>query len=74
MPGEEERKDPPRRKDKIPSLQEDSELQLQSDDSETDLNFSWCAKCGEKGDLLCCEFCPAAFHLECLGLDFVPRH
>ena len=47
---------------------------MQSEESEADLNFSWCGKCGEKGDLLCCEFCPAAFHIECLGLTFVPKH
>lgn len=34
-----------------------------------------CADCGEEGDLLCCEAkdCPVAMHMECAGLDKVPR-
>ncbi|KAL3155881.1 hypothetical protein ABBQ32_012881 [Trebouxia sp. C0010 RCD-2024] len=34
-----------------------------------------CADCGEEGDLLCCEAkdCPIAMHMECAGLEKVPR-
>ena len=32
------------------------------------VNASWCFMCSEGGSLICCEICPAAFHLECLKL------
>lgn len=25
-----------------------------------------CAVCGEEGNLLCCDFCPRTYHLDCL--------
>lgn len=28
-----------------------------------------CRVCGEGGSLLCCETCPATFHLVCIGLN-----
>src|SRR3569832_2466792 len=29
-------------------------------------NSQWCNSCNEGGELLCCERCPASFHLVCL--------
>ncbi|XP_064631567.1 histone-lysine N-methyltransferase NSD2-like [Lineus longissimus] len=34
------------------------------------VNVSWCFGCSKGGTLLCCESCPAAFHHQCLGIDF----
>ena len=31
-----------------------------------------CGLCGKDGELLCCDGCPAAFHLACVGLDAAP--
>ena len=63
-----------KKKKREPLFEEDSELMIISEESEGDLNFSWCGVCGKEGDLLCCEFCPCAFHIKCIGLDRVPRH
>lgn len=30
------------------------------------VNHKYCDSCGESGDLMCCDQCPASFHLECL--------
>jgi len=35
-------------------------------------NEEACRLCGEGGDLVCCESCPSAFHLECLELSELP--
>mmetsp|Transcript_20130 Transcript_20130/g.26043 ORF Transcript_20130/g.26043 Transcript_20130/m.26043 type:complete len:165 (-) Transcript_20130:253-747(-) len=35
-------------------------------------NFDDCAVCAIGGDLLCCDFCPEAFHLKCAGLHRIP--
>jgi hypothetical protein len=32
-----------------------------------------CNKCGGVGELLLCETCPKAFHVECVGLTAVPE-
>ncbi|XP_046335260.2 histone-lysine N-methyltransferase NSD2-like isoform X2 [Haliotis rufescens] len=34
------------------------------------VNVSWCFICSQGGTLLCCESCPAAFHAQCLKIDF----
>jgi hypothetical protein len=28
-----------------------------------------CLKCWEGGSLICCDFCPAAYHIGCLGME-----
>jgi N-acetylglutamate synthase-like GNAT family acetyltransferase len=37
-----------------------------------DASDDLCRVCGDGGDLLCCDTCPATFHLDCLGLPEVP--
>ncbi|KAJ3100128.1 hypothetical protein HDU97_002460 [Phlyctochytrium planicorne] len=46
----------------------------ESDDEEEEQDESdeICAICNEHGELMCCDGCPAAFHIKCLGLDSVP--
>lgn len=36
--------------------------------SGTDSNQQVCGKCSGVGSLLCCDFCPLAFHLSCVGM------
>ncbi|XP_052771657.1 histone-lysine N-methyltransferase NSD2-like isoform X2 [Mya arenaria] len=36
----------------------------------THVNVGWCFSCNKGGTLLCCESCPAAYHAECLNIDF----
>ena len=33
------------------------------------INVNWCFFCSSGGDLVCCEYCPAAFHRSCLPED-----
>ncbi|XP_072742507.1 histone-lysine N-methyltransferase NSD2 isoform X2 [Anoplolepis gracilipes] len=33
------------------------------------LNAAWCFLCSTGGTLICCDTCPTAFHIECLGID-----
>lgn len=33
----------------------------------TDHNEEVCGACFDAGDLMCCESCPAAFHIKCAG-------
>jgi N-acetylglutamate synthase-like GNAT family acetyltransferase len=40
--------------------------------AEIDVSDDLCRVCGDGGDLLCCDACPATFHLECLGLTELP--
>ncbi|RHY76768.1 hypothetical protein DYB38_004560 [Aphanomyces astaci] len=37
-----------------------------------DLNEDACHRCGTAGELICCDGCPAAFHLSCAGLHRLP--
>ncbi|KAJ8604077.1 hypothetical protein CTAYLR_001780 [Chrysophaeum taylorii] len=39
----------------------------------TDMNDDDCAACGDGGELLCCDTCERAYHLECAALDLVPE-
>jgi len=38
-----------------------------SDAGGSGVNDDECAICDGRGDLLCCEACPRAFHLACVG-------
>ena len=38
-----------------------------------DRHAAACAICSEGGDLLCCDACPTAVHLACVGLDAIPE-
>jgi len=38
-------------------------------DLEEDGNTDFCMMCKLGGGLLCCDFCPRAFHPNCLGVD-----
>ena len=35
----------------------------------THTSTSWCFICSKGGSLICCEQCPASFHVECLKID-----
>jgi hypothetical protein len=35
-------------------------------------NVDFCHECGDGGELVLCDGCPAAYHQDCLGLDSVP--
>ena len=37
------------------------------------INVSWCFVCSKGGSLLCCERCPASFHLKCIGMHKLPK-
>ena len=37
-----------------------------------DRNMGWCGKCGNAGDLLCCDTCSNAYHTTCIGITKVP--
>ncbi|TMW56567.1 hypothetical protein Poli38472_006577 [Pythium oligandrum] len=37
-----------------------------------DLHEDVCNRCGLAGELICCDGCPAAFHLNCTNLAFLP--
>ncbi len=41
------------------------QVSSQPSQSNDDPNEDYCAVCHNGGDLLCCEFCPKVFHLEC---------
>ena len=37
-----------------------------------DASEDQCRLCQQGGEMICCESCPAAFHLSCIGLQCVP--
>ncbi|XP_030468919.2 uncharacterized protein LOC115687473 [Syzygium oleosum] len=39
----------------------------------TNENDDLCSICFDGGDLLCCDTCPRAFHLECVSLSRIPK-
>ncbi|XWS25513.1 hypothetical protein CRYUN_Cryun27aG0074600 [Craigia yunnanensis] len=48
-----------------PKTMEDNSYQHESDEI--------CSACRNGGKLICCERCPSAFHMNCLGLEEVPK-
>lgn len=40
---------------------------VQAEEVDEDNNFDNCPLCGLGGNLVCCDACPAAFHLRCIG-------
>ncbi|EGZ15800.1 hypothetical protein PHYSODRAFT_263017 [Phytophthora sojae] len=46
------------------------QMYIKSD--QNDLNEDACFRCGLAGELICCDGCPAAFHLNCTNLAMVP--
>lgn len=62
-------------KDEQNIAEEEEDSQKQSDNSketaiddesvDDDTNEDWCLVCRDGGDLLCCDFCPNAYHLQC---------
>ena len=38
-----------------------------------DPNEDQCRVCGKEGELICCDACPAAFHLECIDMTEIPE-
>ena len=57
----------------IRRVRPDSEEPADDDQEDSDDHDSVCGDCGEGGMLLCCDTCPAAFHLQCLGLAVPPQ-
>lgn len=37
------------------------------------INLNSCLECGQAGTLICCEFCPATYHLDCLPEENQPE-
>jgi PHD-finger len=49
-------------------LYNDRLLTVQASDAEADDgNLDACCLCGLGGNLLCCDGCPAAYHMRCIG-------
>lgn len=46
--------------------------QIFNNTDQNDLNEDACSRCGLTGELICCDGCPAAIHLNCSNLATVP--
>jgi hypothetical protein len=40
---------------------------------DNDMSMCECGVCGDSGELICCEVCPAVYHLGCLNLKSIPK-
>jgi hypothetical protein len=45
----------------------------QEEEQAEDHNLDFCYKCGEGGELICCDGCPNAVHKQCAGMKRVPK-
>ena len=48
-------------------LQAGNGMELGVDEPEDDGNLDMCVLCGIGGSLVCCDGCPGAFHMRCIG-------
>ena len=48
-------------------------MPVKNNKTHSHINVSWCFVCSQGGSLLCCERCPASFHLRCIGLSKLPK-
>ncbi|KAL4273150.1 hypothetical protein GQ457_13G009220 [Hibiscus cannabinus] len=46
---------------------------VKASNSFRDENDHFCSACCGGGELICCGYCPSAFHMKCLGLNEVPN-
>ncbi|XP_020111327.1 uncharacterized protein LOC109726237 isoform X3 [Ananas comosus] len=46
---------------------------MQLTDAQVDQNDDSCGLCGDGGELICCDNCPASYHRECLASQEIPE-